>query len=581
MEPAVDSPPSQRLRRMELLLALVVAAGLVATHLIAVFTENINWDEFALFHRVAAGLRHGRLSGGGRPGFASLLLVPVVRGCVDPMHVAHVARLLWAGFTLAAFGGVFCLVWSVRRGQRDRLEGALLATAALALVPVVVRWSVQVRTDQPALAAGLWGSVLLLASRRRLAWALLAGALWAVGYLCSQKLLYVAGLGGVLAVADVWRHPAGRWRAVIRAAACLLAGFAVIAIYRYVVGLYLTPPSSAPGIGAGFRMFDYYRRFFGWRAYQAMSPTLLPHLGLGVAMMVATYLAFSRRDSARGQLALAWLVGIVGLAVGLFHAGAFPYFWMTLGVFPAVALGIGAPAAYRLLSSSRLASRWLFSACVGGMVLWGGLAMADRLRDTQRPQRDSLGFAGAHFSPRSIGWSPEGALFCTNPPRPMPVLLGDRIKRRFFLSKDPDKAIAKFIAEFPARPVDYLISTFSLELFPMPIREYIYNHYVPYFAHIAVPGAGLHGAAGTSLDFEVIIPGRYRWHPKSPRDVSLLVDGQPLPPRGTVELTAGWHHLTRPQAIDVGLLVVDLPAEPDPISDGAFYSRAAVADFGY
>ena len=579
-ETDVQLPGGPRGRRIALALALLFGIALITTQVAAVFTENINWDEFALFLRVREGLDQGRIDGGGRPGLVSLMMIPFVRGCQDPIHVARMARLGWVAVTLAAFVGLYWLVLTFHRDRRERFGAAALALGALALVPVVLRFSVQVRTDQPALAAGLWGSVLLLASRRRLVLAIPAGLLWAIGYLCTQKLVYIAGLGALLGLADLWVRPAPRWRDGVRLLLCLLAYLAVLTAYRPIISLFFKPP-GAPGLAEGLRALDYYRGFFGFRAYKAMLVTLLPHIGLGLLAATATCLALVRRHPARRALLAGWAVAAVGVVVGAVHAAAFPYFWMTLGVFPAVVLGIAWPDLQVMLAPHPLVHRALVPLCVAGMVILGAAAMLDRLRDTQRPQRDSLAFVGREFPPEAAGFNAEGALFCTRPPKSMPIYLTEQIKRRFF-SGNGQKEIAWFIGELASRPIRYIVSTFAIQDFPIELRKYLFSHYVPYLSHVAVAGVDLRGPAGQTIVFEVIVSGRYRWRPRHPASATIVVDGNELPPGATVELALGWHRLTRTQAIGAGILAGDFSTEPDPDNGYApFYSRAALADFGY
>ena len=163
-EPALDTHPESDARpapripawamRRALALGLLVLVGL---RLAAVYTVGANWDEFALLDRADATHESGVFHSGGRPGLAVLVLLPFVRACDDEIEVIRHARLLWLGLTLAFLAGVGVLVAQLQADPRRRWGDAGLAVALLALVPAFLEWSIQVRSDQVALAAGVWG----------------------------------------------------------------------------------------------------------------------------------------------------------------------------------------------------------------------------------------------------------------------------------------------------------------------------------------------------------------------------------------------------------------------------------------
>jgi hypothetical protein len=170
---------------------------------ISVFTENVNLDEFVLLARAADTLATGQLVSGGRPGLGTLILLPFVRECTEAIAAVRGARLLWVGFTVALVSGLWFLLSAFLRSSGRRAGGAALGVALLVFVPAFLRYSIQVRTDQPAIALGLWGGVVLIASRRSAPWALLAGLSYGVGFLFSQKLIYVAALTALLALGEL------------------------------------------------------------------------------------------------------------------------------------------------------------------------------------------------------------------------------------------------------------------------------------------------------------------------------------------------------------------------------------------
>ncbi len=309
----------------------LLLAGLLVAHVIAVFTENINWDEFALLSRAADTLRTGQLSAGGRPGLGALILIPFVDGCSDSIAAIRSARLLWVGFTVALVWGFWTLLARGLETEERSARAAALGVALLVLVPAFLRFSIQVRTDQPAIALGLWGGVALLASRRRSSWALLAGILFGIGYLFSQKVVYVAALAGLLVVGDLFlRRELRVERELARAGLCLLSGTAILELYRAILPAFVEPV-AVQSVSAGLGAFGFYRADFGYAFYVRMLPTLIPQLILMALLLNATGKMLRNEDGQRRLLLLAWAILALGIVVGLFHAGAFPYFWMTLG----------------------------------------------------------------------------------------------------------------------------------------------------------------------------------------------------------------------------------------------------------
>ena len=188
---------SRRAVRWGLAAALVLV---LAARVAAVFSANANWDEFALLHLVDKTEVTGVLHSGGRPGLAVVMLLPFVADCDDEIRVLRRARLLWLGISVAFLVGLAAWLAQLSDDPRARAREAALGVALLALVPAFLEWSLQVRTDQIALAGGAWGGAALLASQRRPRLALAAGACFALGFLGSQKLLYVGALAGLLAL---------------------------------------------------------------------------------------------------------------------------------------------------------------------------------------------------------------------------------------------------------------------------------------------------------------------------------------------------------------------------------------------
>ena len=255
----------RKLRRRWSLAALAVAFA-VALRLAAVYTVAANWDEFSVFETASTTHETGVLASGGRPGLAQLLVLPWVAGCHDEIEVVQRARLLWVFFTLVFLAGVGVLAAQLQPNRDRRLGDATLAVGLLALVPAFLEWSIQVRTDQIALAGGVWGGVALLASRRRPLFALAAGALFCVGFLSSQKLLYVAALMGLLALGQLeFTRKLRPGREAIRASLCAVAfAGSLLAIHSATTKEIEIPPDhavmSASVIRGGLSAFDFHAR---------------------------------------------------------------------------------------------------------------------------------------------------------------------------------------------------------------------------------------------------------------------------------------------------------------------------------
>jgi hypothetical protein len=317
-------------------LLLLVFLGL---HGAAIFTVALNWDEFAVFDRIARSLEDGVLRASGHPGLTELVLWPFVEGCRDEIAVGRAARALWLGLTLAYLAGIGALLAELLRGRPQRIHDAALGTALLGLLPAFLEWSLQVRTDHIALVGATWGGVALLASRRRPALAPWAGLCFGIGWLSSQKAAYVGALVALLALAQLlalreWRPRRELARAALAAGVfcAVLLGFTVLIGARFTLPE-TQPPGALPQpalVQRHLDVFALYRRTIGYSQYVEMLPTLVPHLAL-LALLTVASLAALRRRSQRERIVLAWAVLALGAAVGAFHAGAFAYFWLTLG----------------------------------------------------------------------------------------------------------------------------------------------------------------------------------------------------------------------------------------------------------
>jgi hypothetical protein len=419
----------------------LAAAGLVALLLVprwlSIFTESINWDEFMMLERAELTLRAGEVVGGGRPGLVTLMLTPFVRNCVDTVATATSARILWFFLTLAYLCGVFFLVrnWFrfSLRNERGLLESAA-AVSLLAFLPSFVAWSVQVRSDQAALAAATWGGVCLLSLRVRNA--VLAGMLFGLAALCSQKALYPAALCGLLwatAVATRLQRSEGipsRVHVVAHARQAIILG--LVASLTIAAYLYFVPKASAlagtAALSSAWEEMRWVRQRVGYSAYVNEARQAPLHVLLLVALIAVTVRATVRRA---GQdlflLATCWAVLVLGVPVVAFHGSGYPYFLMTAGLFPAVAFGLAAGHEAGLLGSGR---KVIVAAAFVTMAASSLPVTLQMLNGAQADQRDTTRWIKASGLDTYSGFQGDGALICQADPDPVRGILPFQILKR-------------------------------------------------------------------------------------------------------------------------------------------------------
>jgi len=544
-------------------------AGLLIAHVISVFTENINIDEFAFLARAADTLATGQLQSGGRPGLGTLILLPFVRECTDTISAVRGARLLWVGFTIALVSGLWFLLSTFLRTSAHRTEGAALGIALLVFVPAFLRMSIEVRTDQPAIALGLWGGVALIASRRSAPWALLGGVSYGVGFLFSQKLIYVAALTALLALGDLLiRREFEFRRELMRLVLCAAGGLAVLLAYRAMLPLFFEP-ARLQSVAGGMSTFANYRAELGFIYYALMLPTLVAHFGLLALLLYATARASRRDDTPWRTLLLAWAIVALGISVMLFHAGAFPYFWMTLGLFPAAAFAVGLDPIRRSFPRLHI---WRI---VGGsiwalLVVQATFTQAGLLQDTQRVQRDSLAFIDHNFGADQEGFHPERALFCRDTADPFPTFLERPALRRYW-GPERERLAQELIGEFRRRPVVFMLDSFRLSWFPPEVQDFWNSNYQLYYESVWIPRLALDGPRGSRKSLDVIVPGAYRWQHGDGRP-DLRLAGRLIAKGDTVELQAGGHDVELLRNIEDGSLVLAV-VEPPRERVGPFSKR--------
>jgi len=551
-----------------LALASLLAALLIA-HVISVYTININIDEFALLARAADTLATGQLQSGGRPGLGTLILLPFVRECTDAISAVRSARLLWVGFTVALVSGLWFLLSTFLRTGGRRTDGAALGIALLVFVPAFLRFSTQVRTDQPAIALGLWGGAALIASRRSASWAFIAGLAYGTGFFFSQKLIYVAALTALLALGDLLLRREFDWRReLIRLVLCAAGGLVVFLSYRTMIPL-LFEPARMGSFAGGMSTFAHYRAEIGLYYYIMMLPTLGAHFMLLALLLYATVSASQSNDTPWRTLLLAWGIAALGIAVGLFHAGTLPYFWMTLGLFPAAAFAVGLDPIRRSFPSAHAwrlvrGSIWAF------LVIQATLTQAGLMQDTQKVQRDSLAFIDRNFDTDQEGFHPERALFCRDTADPFPTFLEGPALRRYW-GPERERLAGELIGEFRLRPVVFMLDSFRLYWFPPELQDFWNANYGLYYESVWIPTLTLDGARGSRKSLDVIVPGAYRWQHGDGRPDLQLVD-RLIAKGDTVELQAGAHDVELLRNIEDGRLVLAV-AEPPRERVGPFYNR--------
>jgi len=544
---------TERQARRTAILGIGIWLGL---HVFWIFRSEINWDEYALLARAHDSLLQGRLIGGGRPGLSTLLLMPVVRGCANTVTAALQARLLWTPFIAAIPMGLWLLLAELFQDRDTRWRDGLWGMALIALTPAFMHYSLQVRTDQPAIALGLLGGLALLGSRRRPILAGLAGLLFALGFSSSQKLAYVAALVGMLAVAESLVADRFRPRRDLgRIALVIATGLLTLVAYRYVVSLFIRP---APPMDVGGQMswFAWYREHVGFGYYLLMLPGLLVPLGLTLLVTLRAPVELLRRGAAAGAAATALAVVGVGLLVAGFHAGALPYFWMTLGLFPAVAVAVGMPFVRQWMDAR--ARRLVFLVSVGVLLGTAVNAGIEESAPGLVVQRHAMALVDANFPAFREGFSTKRALFCRDGEEPFPAYFGP-------ILHDWDQTrIDAFIDEFRERPITFMIKSRDMEVFPDAIQTFWAGHYVDYSGSVMVPGMNVGGVAGDTLALDVIVPGVYTLH-GADFDTAITIDGELMRARGTRTLAKGTHEITGVRGD--ALLALDLATPPGSIAD--------------
>lgn len=536
----------------------------LAAHVFWVFRTEINWDEFALLARAHDSLMQGRLLGGGRPGLSTLLLIQIVEGCTNAVTTVVRARLAWTLFVAGILSGLWFTLVRLFHRRQTRMRDALWGVALLTLTPAFIHYSLQVRTDQPAIAFGLLGGVALLASRRHPLLAALAGLSFALGYASSQKLLYVVALVGVLAAAETFTIDRFRWRRdLLRTVFVVVAGALTVVVYRTLVSLFIAPAAQLD-IGNQMSWFAFYREQIGYLYYVVMLPGLVVPVGLAMLVLVRVPIAAAKSGPLRSVALLVATIAALGLLVAGFHAGALPYFWMTLGLFPAVAVATGMPLLREWLSPSGL--KVLSVLAIALLLATAAHTALEHSTDGLAVQRETMTLVDANFTPEREGFSTKRALFCRDGGEPFPTYFGPT------LHEWTDVRVDEFIAEFRRRPVVFMIGSRDMEAFPPSVRQFWAEHYVPYAGSLLVPGVRRSTNADGGSEFDVIVPGEYTVHSNAP-DAGMKIDGRLVRTADLVRLEVGSYRVELAQGTNSAMLALALPSPPGPTTDRFFTSH--------
>jgi hypothetical protein len=534
------------LTRVNVAFGALFCVGLTVNFFVVAAHENVNWDEFGMLLRAALTLESDVLKGGGRPGLGTVVLMPFVAGCTNPVEVVEKTRWLWSVFSLgyvAAFCVLLRQLFAKRRnvfGRRFAWQDALLAGGLLCVMPLWLRWSVQIRTDQGALFFGLWASVALAASVRNPRLAALAGAGFVVAALFTQKAAYIAALGGTLCLGGQWLSNDLEWRRELRRAAWLFLGAAlVVGVWTLYARSFSEPPKMAT-FAAGAKAFAFQERTLGYQLYGHLLEYLRPHIIITViGMACSIFSRFSKRSLGK-ELGVGLAVLTLGVAIALFHRSTFAYFWMTIGLFaaavPAIMMGPVRAALPTYLSSGLTAAAWL-------ALLGAAREPAQRLfEDTRSHQSKTFDFINRNFAPDAVGFHPESATLCRQSRSEFTTYFSATIYSVFY-ARDTTEQSRLFIERFRKEPVMFIIDSYRLRKFPELVRRFWSEHYIPATPSISILGSPVGGEWPSKRVMDVFVAGEYQWSPTAGRG-EIDVDGDVLSAGQRVHLEPGDHQIS-------------------------------------
>ncbi|MGZ8360303.1 MAG: GtrA family protein [Allosphingosinicella sp.] len=525
-----------------LCVALALCA-LMRVHML--FAFEINWDEFLNLSMVHDWSR-GELRSILQTAFVHLFgWLPAVSANEVDQVVA--ARLLVAAFAVVTSLAIF------RIGRRFMsLEAALFAVLAFNAFTFVFQHGISLRTDP--LATALMMSALWLAVTDRLDRGRAVGLgvlVGLAGTMTIKAVFYLPVLAAILLV-RLW-FDADR-PALVRAA--LLAGGSALAAFLAVLWGHsqtLVQPDSpfaflARTSGATLAARDHavFHEFF-WRSLVENWPFWL----LLAAGLAAAGARLRERASRRDGLILLSLA--LPLATPIFYSETYPYYYPLMLAPAAVLVGLG----FQQLLPLR---RGLYAAAaLAAVTLTMGIAFASSLPRGNGVQRETLAIVHHTFpepvpyidSVSMVSSFPKRGLFMSRwgmadyraAGRPVMSSILHDDQPRFLLdsrgSLDPNRLDP---AASQADPRGLLANDVIT----------LQTSFLRYWGPIWVPGFRIDPGSQTR---PVPVAGRYRLHSRAP----VFVDGRPLPPGGTIRLSADAHAFDTTAPAELRL---DLPPPP-------------------
>jgi hypothetical protein len=319
---------------------------------------------------------------------------------------------------------------------------------------------------------------------------------------------------------------------------------------------------------------NWVREQLGFRAYESQAPRILVHWLLLATLVAATAKAvLSRYRDSLPELATSWGLLGLGAIVTVLHGSSFGYFLMTVGLFPAIALGL---MASRITATSPRIRNGVVAALAVLLFLGAMPETLQMLHGSQADQRATMEFVRTSELANYRGYQVEGALACAADPDPMPVMFSQQISRRL---KNSPEAIGEFIAEFRLRPIAYIVESYRMNQFPEAIREFWRDHYLRHSGSLFVAGATI-GTEPGLRQVEILAGGEYRWTPRAlDRTRALKVGGTTIEAHSTATLAPGRYLAETVPAGGAGVLVLAVPHWPG--SDFApFYDERQMRRLG-